>query len=226
MKKRIITIDIETLPCDESFESKLFWETEEEYRNTALDGNLGRILCIGYCEQNETGSIINYGCFGWQQETRTFEEDESVLLAQFWQYMKGFQKGCDLLIGHNIINFDMSFIYKRSIANDVRPSVDLSLHKYQDKPIFDTMLRWDKFTFSKNGSSSLEKVAYALGLSNPKAGEITGKNLYQAFLDERFEEIYEYCMKDVKATRNIWRKMEFTYPQKVETQTRTLALAA
>lgn len=32
MKKRIITIDIETLPCDESFESKLFWETEEEYR--------------------------------------------------------------------------------------------------------------------------------------------------------------------------------------------------
>ncbi len=55
MKKRIITIDIETLPTSEPFESKLFWETEEEYRKTGLDSSLGRILCIGYCEENEQG---------------------------------------------------------------------------------------------------------------------------------------------------------------------------
>ena len=57
MKKRIITIDIETLPTAEPFETKLFWKTEEQYRKTACDANLGRILCIGYSEQDETGAI-------------------------------------------------------------------------------------------------------------------------------------------------------------------------
>jgi len=68
MTKRIITIDIETLPADEPFESKLFWETQEEFRKTACDANLGRILCIGYSEQNEFGAITEHGCFGWRAE--------------------------------------------------------------------------------------------------------------------------------------------------------------
>ena len=76
MKKRIITIDIETLPTAEPFEAKLFWETEEQYRKTACDANLGRILCIGYCEQNEIGAIVEHGCFGWREETKDFEPDE------------------------------------------------------------------------------------------------------------------------------------------------------
>lgn len=70
MKKRIITIDIETLPTEEPFESKLFWETEEQYRKTACDANLGRILCIGYCEQNETGAVVRNGCFGWREGSK------------------------------------------------------------------------------------------------------------------------------------------------------------
>lgn len=223
MKKRIITIDIETLPTNEPFESKLFWETEEEHGKTGLDASLGRILCIGYCEQNEHGEIIKRGCFGWNETSKSFETDESLILIDFWQYVRGFQKGIDLLIGHNILGFDLPFIIQRSVISGVKPSINFNLYKYQKSPIFDTMLRWDFYVFKQ--STSLKKLAYAMGLKCPKSGDIDGSKIYEAFEQGRFEEIYKYCMQDVEATYDIWRKMCFTYRQDKEGVT-SMALAA
>lgn len=73
-----------------------------------------------------------------------------------------------------------------------------------------------------SGSTSLKKLAYTLGLENPKKGGIDGANLYNAYAQGRFEEIYKYCMRDVKVTRNAWRKMNFTYPAE---KPQTMALA-
>src|SRR5688500_8710091 len=108
MKK--ITIDCETLPTALPFEDRKFWETEEEYRKTALDGNLGRLLCIGYIQESSDGSPLEYGCIGWNKETESFETDEAVILVQFWELMRGFNIGRDLIIGHNILCFDLPFI--------------------------------------------------------------------------------------------------------------------
>lgn len=212
MRKRTITIDIETLPIEEPFESKLFWETEEEYRKTACDANLGRILCIGYCEQNETGLITQHGCFGWREETKDFEPDEHLILAEFWRFLQGFEAGSDLIIGHNIMDFDLPFIVQRSIIKSVRPTVDFYFGKYRKAPIFDTMRVWDCWKWG--GSTSLKKLAYALGLECPKAENLDGTKIYDAYCAGRFEEIYRYCMRDVKTTRNAWRKMNFKFPAK------------
>ncbi len=210
MKKRIITIDIETLPTEEPFESKLFWETEEQYCKTACDANLGRILCIGYSEQDETGAVVRHGCFGYRTETKDFEPDEQMILAEFWQYLRGFDINRDLIIGHNILDFDLPFIVQRSIIKNVRPSVDFYFGKYKNAPIFDTMHVWDCWKWG--GKTSLKKLAFALGLENPKTEDIDGSKIYDAFLEGRFEEIYKYCMRDVKTTRNAWRKMNFKFP--------------
>lgn len=210
MGKRIITIDIETLPTSEPFESKLLWETEEEYRLTACDANLGKILCIGYSEQNEAGTIINHGCFGWRAETKDFEVDEQLILAEFWHYLSNFHVLYDLIIGHNILEFDLPFIVQRSIIKGVCPTVDFYFGKYKKAPIFDTMRVWDCWKWKDK--TSLKKLAYALELENPKTADIDGRKIYDAFIEGRFEEIYHYCMRDVKTTRNIWRKINFAYP--------------
>lgn len=210
MKRRIITIDIETLPTAEAFESRLFWETEAEFRDTAKDANLGRLLCIGYSEQDETGRITGHGCFGYRAGTKDFEPDEKIILSEFWQFLRGFDGSRDLIIGHNILDFDLPFILQRSIIKGVKLSVDFYFGRYKKAPVFDTMRVWDCWKWK--GATSLKKLAYALGLDCPKAGGITGENLYEAFCEGRFEEIYRYCMRDVKVTRNVWRKMNFTYP--------------
>jgi 3'-5' exonuclease len=210
MKKRIITIDIETLPIDEPFENKYFWETEEQYLKTACDGNLGRVLCIGYCEQDESGAVTGAGCFGWRSGTKDFQPDEKLILAEFWSFMSGFHTGRDLIIGHNIMDFDLPFIVQRSVALGVRPTVKFSFARYRDAPVFDTMRVWDCWKWGN--STSLKKLAYALGLENPKSGGVDGTNLYDAYKQGRLEEIYQYCMRDVEVTRNAWRKMNFAYP--------------
>lgn len=210
MKRRIITIDIETLPTGEPFESRLFWETEEEFRKTACDANLGRILCIGYCEQNAAGKVIEHGCFGYRAATEDFEADERIILAEFWQFLRGFDTKQDLIIGHNILDFDLPFIMQRSIIKRVRPTVDFYFGKYKKAPIFDTMREWDCWKWG--GGTSLRKLAYALGLENPKSSDIDGGKIYEAFCEGHYEEIYKYCMRDVKTTRNVWRRMNFTYP--------------
>ena len=223
MKRRIITIDIETLPTTEPFEAKLFWETEDEYRKTACDANLGRILCIGYAEQNERGQIVEHGCFGWREETNDFEPDEAIILAEFWQYLNGFDTYSDLIIGHNILDFDLPFIVQRSIIKNVRPTVNFYFGKYKKAPIFDTMREWDCWKWGDK--TSLKKLAFALDLENPKTGDIDGSKIYDAFLAGRFEEIYKYCMRDVKTTRNIWRRINFEFPPLAKTSV-SLALAS
>ena len=210
MTRRIITIDIETLPSEEPFESRLFWENEEQFLRTACDANLGRMLCIGYCEQTEAGAITTHGCFGWRERMRDFEPDERLILAEFWEFLRGFDTNRDLIIGHNILDFDLPFIVQRSIIKNVRPSVDFYFGKYRSQPIFDTMRVWDCWRWG--GKTSLKKLAFALGLECPKTEDIDGAKIYDAFREKRFEEIYRYCMRDVKTTRNVWRRMSFKFP--------------
>ena len=143
-----------------------FWEAEEEHGETALDSSLGRILCIGYCEEDVTGKIIERGCFGLNAETKSFERDERLILAEFRQYVRGFQKGIDLLIGHNILAFDLPFIIQRSVIHGIKPTVKFDLYKYQKSTVFDTMLRWDFYVFKK--STSLKKTRFRLRLKMPE----------------------------------------------------------
>lgn len=206
----MITIDIETLPTAEPFESKLFWTTEEQYRKTACDANLGRILCIGYAEQNERGAVVERGCFGWREEARDFETDEEIVLAGFWQLLRGFDVSRDLIVGHNIMDFDLPFIVRRSIIKNVRPTVKFYFGKYRKAPIFDTMRVWDCLKWGR--STSLRKLAFALGLEGPKTEDIDGSKIYDAFLEGRFEEIYRYCRRDVETTRRAWNTMNCEPP--------------
>ncbi len=204
--KRIITIDIETLPINEPMTTNLFWTDEKGFRDTALDGSLGRIFCIGYNEQDEFGKSIAHGCFGWNEFEQNFEMNEAKLLNEFWDYLKDFNLERDLIIGHNILGFDLPFIKKRSLINDVKQTVNFDCYKYQKKTIFDTMLHFDSWVWNKEGSTSLKKLAYAFGLDCPK--EVLGElNVYDAFLAGEYIKLRNYCKADVRTTHLIWRKM-------------------
>src|SRR5215213_4647301 len=109
-KRRIITIDIETLPggVDLIGESKSASEGKaaEAYRKTALNGDFGRILCMGVSEESETGSR-RMVFLGWDKETETLHGDEEKILRQFWHLMRAFNTSRDHLVGHNIFEFDL-----------------------------------------------------------------------------------------------------------------------
>src|SRR3989344_8055379 len=114
-------IDIETIPADEKIKSVTVWQAKQKqsrnpnskntkkdddgiYRDTAISGDFGRIFCIGYAQDNEKVEII--------------KGEESNILKVWWQVADS----ADLFIGHNIMDFDLRFIFKRSIINKIKPT--------------------------------------------------------------------------------------------------------
>ena len=193
--RRVITIDIETLPADEP-------ETDPK---TALSGDFGRILCIGFADDDRAG--LAEGVIGWDEETESFPVDERAMLEEFWDRMRGFRPSVDRIVGHNVFDFDLKFILKRSIVHDVRPTVDLSFARYRNQPIFDTMHEWERWGF--NSRISLDKLARVLGLPSSKSNGIDGSSIYAHFMAGNHRAIRDYCAADVALTRAIYRRLAF-----------------
>jgi predicted PolB exonuclease-like 3'-5' exonuclease len=199
-------LDIETLPADEkSYENlrllfnkkkekaeekgRTYTDFEQWLLGTSFDGAFGQILCIGYASNDNPVEII----FNDKNEPET--------LKQFWQIAKNY----DLFIGHNIMDFDLRFIYQRSIIHRIKPALDLSFARYRSAPIFDTMKEWVKWS---NNSVGLEYLALALGLPTPKNG-VDGSQVFEFYKNGKIDEILKYCKGDVEITRAIYKRMTF-----------------
>jgi hypothetical protein len=161
---------------------------DEYFHQTSFQGEFGRIFCIGYAVNEEQPNIIS--------------GDERQILDIFWQVAKD----ADLFIGHNIMDFDFRFIYKRSIILGVRPTQEISFARYRNSPIFDTMKEWDKWS---NNAISLHKLSIVLGIESPKEEGIDGSKVYDHFLAGKTDDIIRYCKRDVEATRKIYQKICF-----------------
>lgn len=204
-------MDIETLPPDKGSASVGVREeigscSEEGFRRLALDGDFGRVLTIGVIvEQNE--QVTHRGLFGRERQTMMFHLDEARTLRGFWKLLKGFSLSRDLIVGHNVFDFDLPFLYKRSVIQCVRPSVELSFARYRSQPIFDTMHQWNKWSPRKH--VSLDRLAKILGLESSKEQGIDGSRVYDKFYAGCHEEITDYCMRDVELVRAIYYRMVF-----------------
>ena len=202
--------DIETIPADdghrevaislaiqrEASKAKSSRSSKQKldyyFRQSSVSGDFGRIFCIGYA--------INDG------ETKIINGPEEEILKEWWKVANE----ADLFIGHNIMEFDLRFIFKRSIINKIRPSarhLNLSFARYKNFPIYDTMREWEKWS---NSFIKLDTLAKALDLKSSKDGNIDGSQVYDFYLKGKYEEIYEYCKRDVNLTREVYNRMVFS----------------
>ena len=204
MNTRKLYLDIETLPAPNDKHEILKFlhekaieknkrakkDFEQYLLKTSFDGAFGRILCIGYAIDDNPVEIL-YA-----------ENNEKEMLEKFWKIVDN----SDLFIGHNVMDFDLRFIYQRSIINKVKPSRDLSFARYKNYPIYDTMREWARWSF--DASVGLEPLALALGIPTPKDG-IDGSQVFNFYKAGKIEEILEYCKRDVDTTRAVYKRMIF-----------------
>lgn len=196
MKK--LYLDIETIPVSEEFHNDLHLlhdkkkkneDFEQFLRQTAFDGSFGIIICIGYAIDDEEANVL-------------YNKEEKIMLEKFWEIAKD----VNLFIGHNVMDFDLRFIYQRSVINGVKPTQDLSFARYRNYPIYDTMKEWVKWSLN---SLSLEHLALAMGIPTPK-DEIDGSQVYEFYKNGKLQEILDYCKRDVETTRAVYKKMTFS----------------
>ena len=86
--RRTIIIDIETLPAlnlpASGSPPVKPASSDENHLKTALNGDFGRLLCIGFIDESTRGEIER-GVIGWDARPGAFHGDERIILTEFWR---------------------------------------------------------------------------------------------------------------------------------------------
>ncbi len=214
----LLLIDIETVPCYHSFELlpdeiKILWADkisktvpenltlEDSYLLRAgIMAEFGKIVCIsaGYFYEDVNKQI----CF---KVKSICCDNEKEILQNFLLITNSFYKINNRFqfAGHNIREFDIPFICRRLLINNIPLPPYLQLHgaKPWEIEMVDT-LQWWKFGDYKN-YISLNLLASILNIPTSK-GEMDGSKVRDVFYDEKnMDRISTYCEKDVIVVANI-----------------------
>ncbi len=180
---------------------------EEAFRRLALRAEYGRLLAIGTIVEKDGEGKNREGVFGYDKQKQIFRMDEKKMLGGFWQFVeKEFRADRDLIIGHNVMDFDLPFIYKRSHINNVNPTIKLSFARYRNQPIYDTMREWAMWNLRET-PVSLVHLAKLLELNLDKTEGLDGSRVYDEYLAGNHARIAEYCLQDVRIVQAIYHRL-------------------
>jgi hypothetical protein len=230
---RAFTIDIETIPLaafkeraarrlkhsldrgrmSEEQHQRYFedQEAEEEraFRAGSLVATSGRVLSIAA----HLGSIAGVQFEGIEQREREYvfgidadghEQNEEQALRDFLSLMSDFDPDIDVIVGHNIIGFDLPFIFQRCVVNNITMKPFVNLAEFNVRGVYDTMHRW--WLGAKN-RVALDDIAWALGIPSSKTDEVEGSRVFDLYQANRLAEIREYNLNDVRITRKVYERM-------------------
>ena len=132
----LVYFDIETVPCQlpgikEEFaaavtapathkkpETIAVWlaenrdsEAEAAYLKTSFDGGMGQVCCISLAVNDE--APVSYVVHELSRD------NETRMLEDFYSHLTDI--GRAIFIGHNIIGFDLPFLWKRSMVLGIKP---------------------------------------------------------------------------------------------------------
>jgi len=194
---KVIFLDIETVPTDQALlehgllEPQLQLNEGDLLKKLSLSATTAKILCLCYAIEPAAYPAIE-----------VLEGDEQDIIKGFWRMAED----CNLFVGHNILDFDLRFIYQRSIIHQIKPSRDIPFARFRNEPVYDTMQEWSKWG---REHVSLDALSKALGIPSPKKS-LDGAKVYPYYRAGKLAEIIEYCKRDVDCARKVYRRLTFT----------------
>ncbi len=184
-------------------------EEERCYTLGALSATSGRILSIAVhvgpipgLEFPGLGPEVSEHVFGIDRDG--IEQPEKRALLDFLALMKDFDCDCDELVGHNIIGFDLPFIFQRCLVQEIKTRRFVKLSDYIVRGVFDTMHRW---WLGARRHVSLDDIAWALGIESSKTADVEGSKVFDLYQAGKLDLIREYNLNDVRVTRKIYERM-------------------
>jgi hypothetical protein len=213
-----LVIDIETVgreldSLDGAFQSHLLKRagTDEEIRQVAeslaLHPLTAEIVAICLLDPETSVGTVYFQAPGelpmpFEEEGISYEaETEAGILRKFWEKVGD----CREIVTFNGRGFDCPFIILRSAALRIKPTRDLMPNRYNG-PHIDL---FDRLTFfgATQRKFGLDLWCRALGIKSPKE-EFSGKDVGDIFRAGRYLDIARYCVRDVRATAELFRLWE------------------
>jgi DNA polymerase elongation subunit (family B) len=214
-----VVFDIETLAYPfEDFDLEQreylvkFAKSEEEraeaIQKLALFPMTAQIIAIGMLNPESNQGKVYYQD---QQQESWFSEDKMVefvpssekeMLEGFWKTISHYAQ----FITFNGRSFDGPFIMLRSALLGVKPTRTLLPYRYDANVHCDLL---EQLTFyGAFRKFNLDFYCKSFGIKSPKDEGITGLILGDLHKAGKFKEIAEYCLGDVRATAELYRKWQ------------------
>jgi hypothetical protein len=168
----------------------------EAWRKTSLDGGYGQIFCIGFAVDDQPVIVIDVDNYS--------REAEAELLREFWRLLDPLIVSNPVWIGHNVLGFDLPFLWRRSVILGVAPMRPIP---YNAAPwgheVNDTMIMW---CGQRNAYISLDELLSILGI--PSDDIISGSEVWDVLQGtDGVNLVMQHCYANVSETREAWRRM-------------------
>lgn len=216
--EHILFLDIETVPCEENFNSldsewQQLWDQKTQYQRkddytpedfydrAGIWAEFGKIVCISVGYLTFKSDIRHF-------RVTSFFGDEKKILHDFSNLVSNhFSQPQHLLCGHNAKEFDIPFIARRMIINSIPIPAKLNLFgkKPWEVPHLDTLELW-KFGDYKH-FTSLKLLTKVLGIPSSK-GDIDGSQVgHVYYIEKDIDRIVTYCEKDTIAVAQVFLRL-------------------
>lgn len=211
-----IIFDIETIGADFELLPKPVQESLLKYTNTEeeKESEKQKLALWPLTGQIATIAILfddkNSGYVFFQSPKTTldpFKKDginfvpgsEKQILKNFWEIILN----CDKFITFNGRSFDCPFILVRSSIHKIKATRNLMPNRYSTNDHIDLL---DQLTFygAFRRKFPLDIWCRAFGIQSPKK-DYSGKDVAQLFKTEKYLDIANYCLSDVKSTLELYR---------------------
>ncbi|MFT5289345.1 MAG: hypothetical protein ACI8QS_000741 [Planctomycetota bacterium] len=178
----------------------------------ALYPGLGKVIAIGMWNlEAERGLILLEGesteQTDWERVPNSdiFRGSEKELLERFWEIVDRKQPR---LVSYNGRGYDGPILAIRSAQAGIAPSANLMPPRWKLERHVDLM---DVLSFQGSWRErySLDYWCHRFGVESPKGG-IDGSQVGRAYDEGRIDEIGEYCLRDVRATGELFKHLEHT----------------
>ena len=175
-------------------------DVEKAILSTSFDGGYGQIVCVGWCIGDDEPQSMRVQDLSLEQE-RAMLRDWCALM----QSLHGTSGTRPVLIGHNLLAFDLPFVWKRAMVHGIKPPFWLPRDpKPWSETVVDTMTYWA----GTRDRISLDKLCRVLGVPGKGDGP-TGADVWPMVQDGRLDDVAQYCRDDVVRTRAVFKRMTF-----------------
>src|SRR5256714_9572890 len=220
MKKLVIDIETVGTPWEEhdSYvrEYLMKGQTEDGAEETKRAGGLspfrGKIVAIGVINIEDGRSCALYEVPGQTEivyeraGARTYiSGTEKQILERFWSFFENDSR----FISFNGRQFDGPFLMIRSAVNGVTPKRDLVGYRYGFHPNCDLREALNFFgtVNARQFKFNLDLACKTFAVATSKREGLDGRSVEAWYRAGRHREIAEYCLDDVRATKELYEKL-------------------
>ncbi len=193
----------------EETEEKRQLEREEVIKRLNLWALTAQVVAIAMLNIETKGGKVHYqppSAGNWFSDDGLVEfisGSEAEILQAFWEIIPKY----DHFITFNGRSFDCPFLILRSAMLGVKATRDLMAGTRFTHPGHTDLM--EEFTYyGTTRRFNLDFYCKAFGIESPKSHGVTGMDVNRLFAEREYRKIAEYCLGDVRATAELYRRWE------------------